>query len=187
MLTKIGLTSIFNDRNVMTACQINNRVHFTRVSKQVGDDNAPRSFRDFGGNRFSSDIVSQRVDIGEDGNGSLVDDWCDSTHIRYGTGNNLITRLGVDASDRRVNTCRPRSCCPAKPDAVLFGKPFLKFLHHGSLGAVEGSRPNDPFEDFELLLSKVSSRSVRIAWELHDVLHLLLSRHNQLLYLDELE
>jgi hypothetical protein len=160
------LSAIFDDRQIVRVGKLHDRPHLTRIAEQVCDNDGPGLFADPCLNRFRGDVVSFWINVGKNGNRSLVDDRCQRAHVGDRRGDNLVAGLRIDRGNGRMHGCRSAGAGMSMSSAQLRSEALLKLADEGSLRAGQCPAAKYGCQIFEFLSTEGAAGRVLIGWKL---------------------
>src|SRR5262249_35309816 len=159
---QVRLSAVLDHRYLVGCGDPLNARHVARVPEEMGRDDRPRPRRNTRRDALGRHVETHRIHVGEDRDGLLVEDGGDGTHVGDRRGDDLVTGLGIDRGDGRVDGSGPRCNCTRVGDPIARRKGRLERLYLGALRAVEGARLDHLTKQCELLGTEVPAASVRI-------------------------
>jgi hypothetical protein len=142
--------------------QGHNLGHVAGVAEEVRDDDGPRAVGEHALDRCGGDVIRPRIDIGEDGDRALIEDWRQRPHVGDCRGDNFIPRLGVQRGDGHVKGGRARAAGMGMRRADPGGEAAFELLGHGSLGGRERAALDGLAEHVDLLRAERSAGGVLV-------------------------
>src|SRR5262249_44139812 len=126
------------------------------VSKQMGDYDGLCARTETRLDRLRSDVVSPGVNVGENRNGALVQDWRERSHVGDGTRDDFIPGVGVDCGYREVNRRRSRRTRIGMLYSKGLSEALLETPDKLSFRTREGAALNRASQQLDLLAAKRS-------------------------------
>ena len=103
----VRVRGIFDDGQIVLACERDKRLHVDGLSIHVNGDDGARARRDFAGNVVHVHVECVGFDIHKDGTGTDVRDGERSCDVGIADGDDLIARSNLSAARARCSASVP--------------------------------------------------------------------------------
>ena len=159
------LGAILDDGDVARSGERHDLAHLAGIPEQVRDDDrpGPRAQPGLDGRRRHVEGVG--IDVGEHGDGALVEDRRQRPHIRDRRRDDLVARLRIDRRDGRVDGSRARGARVRVPNAEEVGEAPFERLHERTLRAGEGAAADGLRHQRDLFGPQRPAGGVLIGWQ----------------------
>jgi hypothetical protein len=158
----VGLAAILDHGDVALGRHLQDGVEIGRLPEEMDDHDCLRAVGDVGADRFGVDAPGGGVDIGENRHGVLGDDRDHGAEIGDRGDDDLVTRIGIEGGDGKVEGAGAGGGCHGLVDAEPLAECHFEGLHprFGSDGAVELAGAEDLLDGLDLFDAEGAARGV---------------------------